>query len=194
MCLLVNKHNRIVGICKVSAFVSVQQDQMNHSEHSCTFSPVWVIMWLLKCPDWPNDLPHSLHYGRACAFSESQPHQMTCCIGHNCMLFLCCEWLCASSDLLLDWMTYGILNTCASCLHSWQAYVSPFWICFAQIRNIQHRGDWQTRSSGLDWIGFTSGYRVSTALRIYDLKKFFIFFKKHLMQRLLLFLWFCWIS
>ena len=108
----------------------------------------------------------SLHYGRACAFSESQPHQMTCCIGHNCMLFLCCEWLCASSDLLLDWMTYGILNTCASCLHSWQAYVSPFWICFAQIRNIQHRGDWQTRSSGLDWIGFTSGYRVSTALRI----------------------------
>ena len=81
-------------------------------------------------------------------------------------LFLCCEWICASSDLLLDWMTYGILNTCASCLHSWQAYVSPFWICFAQIRNIQHRGDWQTRSSGLDWIGFTSGYRVSTALRI----------------------------
>ena len=93
------------------------------------------------------------------------------------MLFLCCEWLCASSDLLLDWMTYGILNTCASCLHSWQAYVSPFWICFAQIRNIQHRGDWQTRSSGLDWIGFTSGYRVSTALRIYNLKNFFTFFK-----------------
>ena len=54
----------------------------------------------------------SLHYGQACAFSESQPHQMTCCIGHNCMLFLCC----ASSDLLLDWMTYG-MNTCASCLH-----------------------------------------------------------------------------
>ena len=36
-----------------------QPDQMNHSDHSCTFSPVWVIMWLLRCPDWPNDLPHS---------------------------------------------------------------------------------------------------------------------------------------
>ena len=40
-------------------FLSVQPDQMNHSENSCTFSPVWVIIWLLKCPDWPNDSPHS---------------------------------------------------------------------------------------------------------------------------------------
>ena len=65
----------------------------------------------------------SLHYGRACAFSESQPHQMTCCIGHNCMLFLCCEWLCASSDLLLDWM---IEHLCI--LPPLMAtYVSQFW-------------------------------------------------------------------
>ena len=79
------------------AFLSVQPDQMNNSEHSCTFSPVWMITdqlavlidqmtyhILSKCGS-------SLHFGRACAFSESQPHQMTCCIGHNCMLFLCCE-------------------------------------------------------------------------------------------------------
>ena len=85
----------------------------------------------------------SLHYGLACAFSESQPHQMTCCIGHNCMLFLCCEWLCAYSDLLLDWMIEHlcILPPLLA------AYVSQFWFCFAQIRNIKHRGVWQTGSS-----------------------------------------------
>ena len=43
------------------AFLSVQPDQMNNSEHSCTFPQCgWsLIMWLLNCPDWPNDLPHS---------------------------------------------------------------------------------------------------------------------------------------
>ena len=30
---------------------------MNH--HILNIRDVWVIMWLLKCPDWPNDLPHS---------------------------------------------------------------------------------------------------------------------------------------
>ena len=92
------------------AFLSVQPDQMNNSEHSCTFSPVWMITdqvapqlsWLTKwlTTFWASVVLHS------CAFSESQPHQMTYCIGHNCMLFLCCEWLrlCISSHLLLDWM------------------------------------------------------------------------------------------
>ena len=83
---------------------------MNNSEHSCTFFPLWMITdhvapqlsWLTKwlTTFWASVVLHS------CAFSESQPHQMTYCIGHNCMLFLCCEWLrlCISSHLLLDWM------------------------------------------------------------------------------------------
>ena len=43
------------------AFLSVQPDQMNNSEHSCTFSLVWMINdhGAPQCPDWPNDLQHS---------------------------------------------------------------------------------------------------------------------------------------
>ena len=150
--------NRIVCTCVAfphcglaCAFSDFQLDQRNlHILHICVLSPQCEWSYgsssvlidqmtyhiLSKCGS-------SLHFGRACAFSESQPHQMTCCIGHNCMLFLCCEWLCASTDLLLDWMIERLCilppllaSVCLSIL-----------ICFAQIRNIQHRGVWQTRSS-----------------------------------------------
>ena len=59
----------------------------------------------------------SLHYGQACAFSDFQQDQMTCCIGHNCKPFLCCGLPCASSEFLLDQMTSHILNKCGSSLH-----------------------------------------------------------------------------
>ena len=42
------------------------------------------------------------------------------------LIGVCCGLPCASSRFLLDWMISGILNCCASCLHSWQAYAFQF--------------------------------------------------------------------
>ena len=56
----------------------------------------------------------SLHCGWACAFSDVQLDQMTCCIGHKRMVFLCCGLACASPDVLLDQMSYSKLNKCVS--------------------------------------------------------------------------------
>ena len=50
----------------------------------------------------------------ACAFSDVQLDQMTCCIGHKRMVFLCCGLACASPDVLLDQMSYCKLNKCVS--------------------------------------------------------------------------------
>ena len=44
----------------------------------------------------------SLHCGWACAFSDMQLDQMTCCIGHKRIVFLCCGLACGYSDVLLD--------------------------------------------------------------------------------------------
>ena len=54
----------------------------------------------------------SLQCGWACAFSDVQLDQMTCCIGHKRMVFLCCGLACAPPDVLLDQMSYCKLNKC----------------------------------------------------------------------------------
>ena len=56
----------------------------------------------------------SLHCGWACAFSDMQLDQMTCCIGHKRMVFLCCGLACGSPDVLFDQMSYCKLNKCVS--------------------------------------------------------------------------------
>ena len=42
--------------------------------HLCCFSPLWVSMWLFRCPARPNEWPHSAHL---CTFS---PVWMVMCI------------------------------------------------------------------------------------------------------------------
>ena len=130
-----------------------QPDQMNHSDHSCTFSPVWVIMWLLRCPDWPNDLPHSEQvwfftplWASMCVFRE--PATPNVLLHWTQLYALSLLWvtktmyLLTSSAWLNDWTLVHLAST-----ELLAAYVSQFWFCFVQIRNIQHRGVWQTRSS-----------------------------------------------
>ena len=87
----------------------------------------------------------SLHYGQACAFSDFQVDQMTCCIGHNRKPFLCCGLPCASSEFLIDQMTSGILNKRESCLHCWWGKDSPSH--FAWAWTTQRRGDFQIERS-----------------------------------------------
>ena len=77
----------------------------------------------------------SLHCGWACAFSDVQLDQMTCCIGHKRMVFLCCGLACGSPDVLLDQMSYCKLNKCVSFF----SVSMCVFICWALPNDLLHR-------------------------------------------------------
>ena len=86
-----------------------------------------------------------IHCGWACVFWEPQLDQTISDIGYNCMPFLWCGLPCASSDLLIDQMTFGILNKCEFCLHLRWGNDSSFQ--FALAWNTQNPGVCQAERS-----------------------------------------------
>ena len=128
-------HNCIVCTCVASLycgwvcdFSGFQLDQKNlHILHICVLSPECGVgdhvqpQWscFTKCLPtfWASVSFHSTVGEQwACAFSDVQLDQMTCCIGQNRMVFLCCGLACGSSDVLLDQMSSCKLNNCVSFL------------------------------------------------------------------------------
>ena len=97
------------------ALLSVRPDQMNNSEHSCTFSPVWMITdhvapqlsWLTKwlTTFWASVVLHST-LGEHVRFQRaSHTKWLVALVTIVCSFFAVSDyWLCASTDLLLDWM------------------------------------------------------------------------------------------
>ena len=100
----------------------------------------WLTKWLTTF--WASVVLHST-LGEHVRFQRaSHTKWLVALVTIVCSFFAVSDYAPPQISCLIEW-----LNTCASCLHCWRAYVSQFWFCFVQIRNIQHRGVWQTRRS-----------------------------------------------
>ena len=150
--------------------------------HLCGFSPLWMSRCLFKSPLWTNDLSHCVHlrgfspeWMRECCFKVSSLLNDLSHFVHLCVFSLVWMRMCLSNSLLLP-------NDLLQCLQLY--FLIPLWIFLWWERLLLlanvfgHKAqdicfdisyDHQQLSRlviNLNWIGFTRGYRVSTALRI----------------------------